>query len=140
MEMIGAGIASLAFWAFMAAAVIAGVWDGAKKRDAQHETLRRMIEGGKPVDEGLMKKLMVGEPKRPDRDLAISAIVLFSISIGMAVLALVLRDAYENVLTPLMGAAGLVACVAAGLWAASAFVKRARAEDAARASQRTHAG
>ena len=140
MEMIGAGIASFAFWGFMAAAVIAGVWDGAKKRDAQHETLRRMIEGGKPVDEGLMKRLMVGEPKRPDRDLAISAIVLFSISIGMAVLALVLRDAYESVLTPLMGAAGLVACLAAGLSVASAYVKRSRAEDAARASQRTHAG
>jgi hypothetical protein len=140
MEMVGAGLASFAFWGFIAAVVVAGVWDGAKKRDAQHETLRRMIEGGKPVDENLMKTLMTGEPKHPARDLAISAIILFSVATGMAVLALVLRDAYESVLTPLMGAAGLVACIAAGLSVASAYVKRARAEDAARASQRTHTG
>jgi hypothetical protein len=140
MEMVGAGIASLAFWGFLAAAVIVGTWDGAKKREAQHETLRRMIESGKPVDEGLMKRLMVGEPKRPDRDLAIGAIVLFSIAVGLAVLAFVLRGSYESALTPLMGAAGLVGCLAAGLWAASGYVKRARAEDDMRASQRTHAG
>lgn len=140
MEMVGAGLASFAFWGFIAAVVVAGVWDGAKKRDAQHETLRRMIEGGKPVDENLMKTLMIGEPKHPARDLAIGAIILFSVAIGMAVLALVLRDAYESVLTPLMGAAGLVACIAAGLSVASAYIKRARAEDAARANQRTHAG
>ena len=138
MEMVGAGIASLAFWGFMAAAVIAGVWDAARKRDAQHETLRRMIEGGKPVDERLMKRLMVGEPKRPDRELAIAAIVLISVAVGLAVLALVLRDAYESALTPLMGVAGLVVCLAAGLWAASAYVKRARIEDGP-AGQRTQA-
>ena len=140
MEMVGAGIASFAFWAFIAAVVVAGVWDRAKKRDAQHETLRRMIEGGKPVDENLMKTLMIGEPKHPARDLAVGAIVLFSISIGMGVLALVLRDDFDKALTPLMGAAGLVACLAAGLSVASAYIKRSRADDAARASQRTHAG
>jgi hypothetical protein len=129
MEMVGAGIASLAFWGFMAAAVIVGVWDKAKKREAQHETLRRMIAAGGPVDEGMMKRLMVGEPKRPDRELAIGAIVLVSIAVGLLVLGAVLRDAHESALTPLMGAAGVVACVAVGLWAASAYVKRARLED-----------
>ena len=129
MEMVGAGIASLAFWAFMAAAVVVGVWDKAKKREAQHETLRRMIASGNAVDEGMMRRLMVGEPKRPDRELAIGAIVLFSVAVGLSVLAFVLREAHEDALTPLMGAAGLVACIAVGLWAASAYVKRARIED-----------
>ena len=140
MEMIGAGIASLAFWGFLAAAVIAGTWDRAKKREAQHETLRRMIEGGKPVDEGLMKRLMGGELRRPDRDLAIGAIVLFSVAVGLALLGVVLRGLDEHALTGLAGAAGLVACLAAGLWAASAYTKRARTEDDARAGQRPHAG
>ncbi len=45
MEVVGAGIASLAFWGFMAAAVIVGVWDKAKKREAQHETRRLFSEG-----------------------------------------------------------------------------------------------
>jgi hypothetical protein len=128
MEMVGAGVASLAFWGFMAAAVIVGTWDKAKKRETQHETLRRMIASG-PVDEGLMKRLMVGEPKRADRELAIGAIVLFSIAVGLVLLGFVLRDAYETALTPLMGAAGVVACLAVGLWVASGYVKRARIED-----------
>ncbi len=137
METIGAGIASLAFWGFVAALVVAGVWDGAKKRDAQHETLRRMIEGGKTVDEGLMKKLMIGEPKRPDRDLKIGAIIVFSVAVGMTLLATALSAGEERALTPLFGAAALVASIAAGLWAASGYARRAREEDAETA-RRSH--
>ena len=129
MEMVGAGIASLAFWGFMAAAVIVGVWDKTKKREAQHETLRRMIASGNPVDERLMKGLMVGEPKRPDRDLAISAIILFSVAVGMVVLAAALSGVTERALLPLLGSAGCAACIGVGLWAASAYVKRGRIED-----------
>ena len=46
MDGFGAGLAALAFWGFIAAIVVAGIWDGAKKREAQHETLRRMLIAG----------------------------------------------------------------------------------------------
>ena len=139
MEMVGAGIASLAFWGFMAAAVIVGVWDGAKKREAQHETLRRMIEGGKPLDEALMTKLMGGDPKRPDRDLAVGAIIVFAVAIGLAVLGVVLSEINEIALIALLGAAGLVACVGTGLWVASRYMRGVRAEDDAQARSRPRA-
>jgi len=137
METIGAGIAALAFWGFIAAFVVAGVWDGAKKREAQHETLRRMIESGKPVDDALMRNLMIGEPKRPDRDLAIGAIITFAIAVGLAVFAVVFGN--ERALAPLLGAAGLVGCLSAGLAAASAYARRRREEDDQHARRSPHA-
>jgi hypothetical protein len=130
---LGAGLAALAFWGFIASIVVAGIWDGARKREAQHETLRRMIESGKPVDEALMTKLMVGEPKHPHRDLAVGAIVLFSIGVGVAVLALVLGQ------PAVIGAAAICACIAAGLLGASIYVRRTQAADDARAPRQSDA-
>ena len=40
METLGAGLAALAFWGFVAALVVGGLWHEAKKREAEHETLR----------------------------------------------------------------------------------------------------
>src|SRR5687768_14338368 len=108
-EGLGAGIAALAFWGFISAMVVGGIWDGAKKREAQHETLRRMIESGKPVDEALMTKLFDGEPKAPHRGLAISAIIVFSVAVGLVVLGAMIEE------PAVFGAAGLCGCLAAGL-------------------------
>lgn len=132
MDGLGAGLAALAFWGFIAAIVVAGIWDGAKKREAQHETLRRMIESGKPVDEALMTKLFHGEPKRPDRDLAIGAIVLFSIAVGLGVLGLVIREPTLG-----LGVAGIVGCLALGLLGASFYVRRSQAADDGRARRQS---
>jgi hypothetical protein len=129
MDGFGTGLAALAFWGFIAAIMVAGVWDGAKKREAQHETLRRLIDGGKPVDEALMTKLMGGEKKRPDRDLRISAIIVFSVAAGITVLAAFLNQMNPRTLMPLLGAAGLITCVGVGLLVASAYVRRSLAED-----------
>jgi len=48
---IGAGLAALGFWGFVAVAVVAGIWDNIRKRDAQHETVRRLIESGQSADD-----------------------------------------------------------------------------------------
>jgi hypothetical protein len=139
MEGLGEGIAAFAFWGFIASLMVAGVWDGAKKREAQHETLRRMLESGKPVDEALLTKLMGSDVKRPDRDLVISAIVLLSVAVGLAVLGLVLSQSYAAALMPLLGTAALCGCIAAGLLGASAYVRRTRGEDEAHARHGPHA-
>ena len=49
---IGAGLAALAFWGFIAAVVVAYYWDSIRKRDAQHETVRRALESGQQLDQG----------------------------------------------------------------------------------------
>jgi hypothetical protein len=140
MDSVGTGLAALAFWGFIASMVVAGIWDGARKREAEHETLRRMIDGGKPLDEALLTRLMVGAPKRPHRDLAIGAIIVFSVAVGLAILGLILEGVDERAVLPVLGASALCACIAAGLLGASAYVRRAEAADSARAGQRPHAG
>ena len=40
---VGAGLAALAFWGFLAAVVFATYWDASKKRESQQETLRRRV-------------------------------------------------------------------------------------------------
>ena len=136
---IGAGLSSFAFWGFVAAMVVAGTWDGVKKRDAQHETLRRMIESGKPVDEGLMKRLMIGEPKRPDRDLAVSTIIMLSIAAGLVVFAGLTSGSIGQASAILMGVAALVAGIGVGLGLAAALMRWTRSDDN-EASQRTRGG
>ena len=136
---LGAGIAALAFWGFISAMVVGGIWDGARKREAQHETLRRMIESGKPVDEALMTKLFDREPKRPDRDLAVAAIIMFSIAAGLSIFAPFMNGVSGEASTILLGVAALVACIGIGLGLAAAFLRRARTYDR-ETGQRTDLG
>ena len=59
---IGAGLAILAFWGFIAsvsvAGIVAAIWDGIRKREAQHETVRRLIESDQTIDHELVDKLL----------------------------------------------------------------------------------
>ena len=66
MEGLARGLEALAVFGFLSAIVVAGFWYALRKREAQHETLRRMIEKGQPVDQTLMNKLLGGS-KRQDR-------------------------------------------------------------------------
>jgi len=65
------GLAALGFWLFIAAAAVGGIWDGVRKREAEHETLRRIIESGKTPDQRLIDKLL-GTDKAPERDLKVA--------------------------------------------------------------------
>jgi hypothetical protein len=133
MDGIGEGLAALAFWGFIAALCLGGIWGDAKKRQAQHETLRHMLQGNKPVDQELLTKLMGTEPQRPDRDLNVAAIIVFSIAVGLAVLGAALSGMAPRALLPLLGAAGVCACLAGGLKVASGYVRRTRLEEEAQA-------
>lgn len=120
MEGLGGGLASLAFWGFVAACVISGVWDGVKKREVQHETLRRLIESGKPIDPVLLDKVLGEQANKLDRDLRIGGIVMISISAGIGILSFF----QPRLLLPLLGVAALVCCFGIGLLIASVYAKR----------------
>ena len=124
---LGAGLAALAFWGFVASVVFAGVWNGIRKRDAQHETVRRLIESGQSVDQELMEKLsLVSDDgnKRPDRDLYITGLWVLPVAPGLAVMAFILGSTTPDALAPLLGAAALVACLGIGYLVASKLVER----------------
>ncbi len=124
------GLAALGFWLFIGAATVGGIWDGIRKREAEHETLRRMIESGKEPDAVLVDKLL-GHKKEPERDLKVGGIITFSVAPGLALMGWFISLIEPDALLPLIGVASLVACIGIGLLIAAAFAKRIRREDAA---------
>ena len=111
---LGAGLAALGFWLFIAVAVIGGIWDGARKREAKHESLRRIIESGQQVDPAVMDRLF-GEDKSKGVDLQVSGVITLSASVGIALLGWFISLLNAKALLPLLGAAALVAMVGIGL-------------------------
>ena len=120
------GLAAFGFWMFIAAAVVSGVWDSIRKRDAQHETLRRMIEAGKPPDQELMNKLLGTSDKDTSRDLTIAGLITFFVAPGLALMGYLIG---QGAFMPLLGVAGLVAFVGVGLLIAAQFAKRSEKQD-----------
>ena len=122
------GLAAFGFWMFIGAATVAGIWDGVRKRDAEHETLRRMIESGKKPDQAMVDKL-TGSRKKPERDLKVGGLIVIFIAPGLALMGWTISFVEEDVLIPLLGVAGLVLFVGIGLLVASNFLERANAKD-----------
>lgn len=130
---IGVGLAALAFWGFVATAVVAGIWDGIRKRDAQHETVRRMIESGQPIDQELMQQLSLvgdGGSKRHDKDFYVTGLWLLPVSVGMALFAMILgATTAAEAEGPLLGVAALIACLGIGWIIAAKITARWYSKD-----------
>lgn len=124
---LGAGLAALAFWGFIAAVVVAGIWYGLRERQAQYETLSRMIESGQKVDEAIVDKVLGGN-RTVDRDLKIAGSITIFVAPGLAVLGWFISKISEDALYPLLGTSILVAFVGVGLLVA-ARVARGAARD-----------
>ncbi|MBT8081967.1 MAG: hypothetical protein KJP08_03830 [Gammaproteobacteria bacterium] len=122
------GLAAFGFWMFIAAATVGGIWDGVRKRDAEHETLRRMIESGKQPDPELMDKLL-GNKKDPARDLKVAGLIVIFVAPGLALMGWLIGLQNTDAFHALLGVAGLVAFVGIGLLTASWYLGRAVDED-----------
>ncbi len=121
---LGAGLVALAFWGFIAAVAVAGIWDGIRKRDAQHETVRRLLESGQQTDQATLEKLLSlsdGGNKHPDRDFKITALWILPVAPGLALLGLILGAEAQ---APLLGVAVLVACLGIGFLLAGKIAER----------------
>lgn len=129
---LGAGLAAMAFWGFIAAVVVAGIWYDIRKREAQQETVRRLIESGQAIDDKIMDKLLSqGDDgsDRLDRGFKVTGIILLPVAVGLAVLGTVLGMEHANARLPLYGVAGLVACVGVGFFIAAAVARRWYVQD-----------
>ncbi|MCP4300226.1 MAG: hypothetical protein GY783_06560 [Gammaproteobacteria bacterium] len=138
MDGIGGGLAALAFWGFIAAVVVGGMWYAIREREAQHETLRRIIESGQPADQALMDKVLGGD-KVVHRDLKIAALIVLLTAPGLAVMGWFISFVSEEALMPLLGVAALVAFVGVGLLVASKVAERSYRENDPSASNRNMA-
>jgi hypothetical protein len=122
------GLAAFGFWMFVAAAAVGGIWDGVRKRDAEHETLRRMIESGNEPDPALVNKLL-GNKKQPERDLKVAGLIVLFVAPGLAIMGLLIGLESKEAVMPLLGVAALVAFVGIGLLTAARYLQRARSSD-----------
>jgi len=118
MEGLGAGIASLAFWGFIAAVVVGGMWYGLRERQAQYETMRTLIESGQKIDEAVVERILGGS-RNLGRDLKIAAMIVLLTAPGLAVLGWFVGLLSEPWFYPMIGVAALVAFVGVGLLVAS---------------------
>ena len=124
---LGAGLAAMAFWFFIAAVVVGGIWYDIRKKEAQQETIRRLFESGQKVDEKMIDKLMASTKdgtERLDRAFQITAMILLPVAVGLVVLALVLGLGVPDAKLPLLGVAGLVACIGLGFGVAAKVARR----------------
>ena len=123
----GAGFAALGFWIFIAATIAVGVWDNIRKRDTQHETLRRIIESGQTIDDELTDKLiaLTGGHKDLERDYRVTAVILCGLAPGLALFGWIMGIFLAPELTWVMLAVAiLLLFIAAGMYAAALLVKR----------------
>lgn len=124
---LGAGLAALAFWGFIAAVVVGGMWDAIREREAQHETLRRLIESGKEIDQDLIDRMALlgrGGGGRPDRDFKITGMWILPIAVGLGIFGIILGAAIPEAKAPLVGVSALLLCMGAGFLIAAKIASR----------------
>lgn len=117
----------MAFWGFLAAIVVAGIWYDIRRREAQHETLRRLIESGQPLDQTLADRILSmtgGDGRRLDRELMAYGLVVLFIAPGLAVLGWFIGQQSAQWFFPILGVSALVGFISIGLLAASAVIGR----------------
>ncbi len=114
---VGAGLAGAAFWMFIASVVVAGVWDKVKKREVQHETLRRLVESGQTIDEAVVDKLLAlsdEKSNRVDEDLRVTGLWLLPVSAGFVVFSFFMQQVEAELGPILLGVAGLTGAIGLG--------------------------
>lgn len=118
---------AMSFWLFIAIVAVAGIWDGVKKREAHHETLRRIIDSGKDIDDAAIDRILKkadGTSENLARDLNVSGIIMLFIAPGLAILGYFIGLKHEAAFMPLVGVALLVLCIAFGLMVAAKAVNK----------------
>ena len=137
---LGSGLAALGFWSFIAITVAAGVWDGVRRREIRHATLRSLVDSGQPLDDALIDRVLAlggRDALALARDLRVGAWVMFGLAAGLLLMGGVFGLVLAPVLLPVLaGVAGLVLCLGAGFGLASRGVLRFGTEEAANPSGR----
>jgi hypothetical protein len=128
----GAGLGALGFWLFIATIIAVGVWSSIRKRESQHETIRRAIESGQDIDPELVDKLLdlTGtSSKELDRDLKVSGWIVLSLAPGMVLLGYGLSIFEDGIFPILLGVSGLMIFLSIGMFVAAYMVKRGYSSD-----------
>ena len=119
---LGAGLASLAFWGFIAAVVVAGIWYDIRKKAEQQKTIRAIVESGQKLDPDVIDSLFRKEeedPVKTSKDLRVAAIITCAAGFGLAIFGVFLGFFDQKAFFAMLGVGAMVLVVAAGLWIAA---------------------
>jgi hypothetical protein len=105
---------AIAFWIFVAIAVVAGVVGSYKKRRLELEPIKLALERGQPIDPAMLDKILGREPpeKLDPQLLQVGGIITIAAGVGVGLLSLFLPALAH---LPVMGAGVLTICVGIGL-------------------------
>jgi hypothetical protein len=116
----------IAFLIFLTTCAVAGIVADYKKRKVALEPLRAAIERGQQLDPAVIERIMA-----PERDrglnpmyLKIPGIIILSVGVGIALVALILSRVDPGVLYPALGGASVVLCLGVGFLIAGRVVER----------------
>jgi hypothetical protein len=112
--------APLGFWLFLACLVVACFWSGARKRETQQETLRRIVESGQELDPAMIDKLLsTDKDSKGYEGLKVSGVITMSAAPGLAIFGYFL-----GVFDKMIGIALLVGVVGAGIYLSGKMSER----------------
>ncbi len=122
MEGLGAGLSALAFWGFIAAVSLGGLWYSIREKEMRHETLRRLLESGKSIDQSVLDQVLTeSDTVRTDVGLRIGGTVTLAVGPGLAIMGQFLGGRPAAVL---LGIGALIVCIGIGLLVASVMTAR----------------
>jgi hypothetical protein len=129
---LSGALVAVAFWIFLAVCAVAGMKYDFRKRQLAMESLRAAIEHGRPLEPGIVEKLLARGDSEADRPedlvpyLHIGGIITLAAGIGVLIAAFPVGLQYPIARLPMLGAGALTVCVGAGLLVATRALGRYR--------------
>jgi hypothetical protein len=133
----GMDIGAAAFWIFLAAIIVAGIWRKKHSEAVRHETARLIIEKNQKLDEAQLKELLNPTPPPPPewlvpkyrigvgyRILRISGTILMFMALGLVLVACwrgMVLGIHDKSVIEIATGIPLIAMLGAGLFVASRY-------------------
>jgi hypothetical protein len=117
---------AIAFWTFVAIAIVAGIVSDYKKRQLTLEPLRAAIEKGQQLDPSVVERLMAPAQSAGINPLAlwVSGVIVISAGVGVGLLAFILERVAPVAFWPILGGGVVTLCVGTGLVVAARIVQK----------------
>jgi hypothetical protein len=138
-------IGAAAFWLFLAAIIIGGMWRKKHSEAMRHETVRLLIEKGQKIDEAQIKEFLnPPHPPAPEwfpgpekrignvsRGLRVFGTIILFVALGLAIMCLwrgLMLGFHDKSVVNTGTAIPMVAVVGAGLFFSSRYVPKPHSE------------
>ena len=124
---------AIAFWMFVAIAVVAGIIGEYKKRQLALEPLKAAIDKGQQLDPALVERLMAPTTEAGPNALAllVGGVIVASAGVGVALFAFFLAHIAPVAFWPVLGAGVIALCLGLGIVIAGRLAERHQRQQAA---------